>query len=153
MTRSVQYKGNKITPELHIGLPPTSLKLTPDSFPKWRTKRCNIGLGYLATRWTWGGGRRNALGIWEIIFQSCQLWVHFCNILHRLGSYHPPAPSWLSWSGSSELLRATSVKVGRLNILVVIMKQKLTRHLPSWCDLNMSRLLGEGYPAIVLTSK
>ena len=35
MTRSVQYKGNKITPELHIGLPPTSLKLSPDSFPKW----------------------------------------------------------------------------------------------------------------------
>ena len=67
MTRSVQCKGNKITPELHIGLPPTSLKLTPDSFPKWRTKRCNIGLGYLATRWTWGGGRRNALGIWAKI--------------------------------------------------------------------------------------
>ena len=53
MTRSVQYKGNKITPELHIGLPPTSLKLTPDSFPKWRTKRCNIGLGYLATLSAW----------------------------------------------------------------------------------------------------
>ena len=54
MTRSVQCKGNKITPELHIGLPPTSLKLAPDSFPTWRTKRCNIGLGYLATLWTWG---------------------------------------------------------------------------------------------------
>ena len=48
---------------------------------------------------------------------------------------HTTELEWIQWSPQCDK------REGRcLNILALIMKQKLTRQAASWCDLNMSRL-------------